>query len=402
LPLPRAPERILVSMRLLLIDSAPTPYSMSFFNAAGRRPGMKVRVVFLAPSDSNRSWKVDLEQLAVEHRVLPGVRTYLEPIELPLYLHWGLWSEMRRFRPDAIAIGGYHYSATLEVLAYARINQCATVLWSGSHLLSGFIKQRLADAYKRWVITRFDAYLSYGSAARDQLVHYGASPNRIVVGCNTVDVHWFKRQADELRPPRNPAGALRLFFVGRLVALKNVAALISAVGRLQKRGLDMTLMIVGDGPLRESLREQVDREGVRNVTFAGFQSGRALVQGYVNSDALILPSLNEVWGLVVNEAAACGVPAIVSTRAGAARDLIRDEETGLTFDPGVQGELEWGIERLARDRELCRRMGEAARRFILTRDQKYYADRLMEAAELALVTRAHQADRRRLSSRSSN
>jgi glycosyltransferase involved in cell wall biosynthesis len=345
--------------------------------------------VFLAPNDSNRLWKLDPEHFTFDHRILRGLHTYLEFVEAPLYLHWGLWGEMRGFQPDVIAICGYNHFAALEVLAFARLYRRAAVLWSGSHLLSGFFKRAWVDAYKRSVIPRFDAYFTDGTAARDQLAHYGACRERIVVGCGTVDVHWFKQAADTLRRNTSTEGALRLLFVGRLVSLKNVGALIAAVGSLQQRGLDVSLTIVGEGVLRSALQEQVRRDGVRGVTFSGFLVGNDLVEAYVNADALVLPSLNEVWGLVVNEAAACAVPSVVSTRAGAARDLIRGGETGFSFDPAVPGELEHALERLARDRELCRRMGKLAQEFILTRDQAFHANRLIEAAELALATRRH-------------
>src|SRR6266568_2718331 len=109
-----------------------------------------------------------------------------------------------------------------DVLALARIHRIPTVLWSGSHLLSGFIKQRWTDAYKRWVIAQFDTYLTYGTAAKEQLIHHGAPADRIVVGCNTVDVHWFKARADALRQRKPHDSATRLLFVGRLVPIKNV------------------------------------------------------------------------------------------------------------------------------------------------------------------------------------
>jgi len=116
-----------------------------------------------------------------------------------------------------------------------------------------------------------------------------------------------------------------------------------------------------------------------------------LVRAYVDADALILPSTNELWGLVVNEAAAWGIPSAVSTLCGAARDLIHEGVTGLTFDPTVPAALEQALDRIVADPSERRRMGEAAQRLILTRDQAYYAARLVEAAELALA-RARKRD----------
>ncbi len=375
-------------MRLLVIDSIPTPYNTSFHAALAVHAGIVSRTIFLASRHTNRSWNVNLQNLAFDHRILPGLHAYIEAVEVPLYFHWGLWSEMRSFKPDVVAICGYGYFATLEVLWFARLHRLAAVLWSGGHLLSGFFKRALVERYKRWVITQFDAYLTYGSAARDQLVHYNAPSERIVVGCNTVDVHWFSGRADALRRVRSSEGPLRLLYVGRFVPIKNVAALIAAVGHLRQRGLDVTLILAGDGALRPALEAQANH-GAQGVTFVGFREGDELVEAYVNADALVLPSLNEPWGLVVNEAAACGIPSVVSTRAGAARDLIVEGETGLTFDPAVAGDLERALESLVRDRELCRRMGEAAHRFILTRDQAHYASRLVAAAESGLAARPY-------------
>ena len=377
-------------MRLLVVNNIPSPSDVSLFTAVARHPGVVARIVLLAPNDSNRQVSVDRADFKFDYRILPGLHSYIEGIELPIYVHWGLWSEMRSFRPDVIAVCGYHHFATLEVLAFARFHHRRTLLWSGSHLRSGFLKRRWVDVYKRWVIPQFNAYLTYGSAARDQLVYYGASSERIVVGCNTVDVHWFKSRAAAMcRAPRRE-GSLRLLFVGRLVPLKNVGALITAVGHLQRRGLDVTLTIVGEGASRQALEQQVQRKGVRGVTFSGFRVGDDLVAAYLTADVLVLPSLNEAWGLVVNEAAACGMSSVVSTRAGAAWDLIRDGETGFTFDPAVGGDLERVLERLARDGELCRRMGDGAHRLILTRDPAHYANRFVEAAELALGTNARR------------
>jgi glycosyltransferase involved in cell wall biosynthesis len=372
-------------LRLLVINNILTPYNLSFFAAVSAKPDVVTRTVLLASNDSNRMWRVDESDLTFDYRVLPSLHSYVCRVELPIYLHWGLWSDMRRFRPDVIAICGYHYFAALEVLAFALRHDVPTVLWSGSHLLSGFIKRRWADAYKRWVIGRFDAYLTYGTASREQLIHHGAPADRIVVGCNSVDVHWFKAQADALRAAAPSTSSTRLLYVGRLVAIKNVSALISAVGHLQRQGVPVSLGIVGDGPARASLEAQILSEGVRDVAFLGFLTGAALAQAYVGADALILPSTNEPWGLVVNEAAACGIPSVVSTFCGAAQDLIEEEVTGLTFDPTVAGALEQALGRIVADPAGRRRMGDAAQRFILTRDQAYSAARLVEAARLALA-----------------
>ncbi len=376
-----------MTIRLLTVHNIVSPYITSFYAALTKQPGIVSHTVFLATSDTNRSWSSPEPDLPFNHRILPSLHTYITRFERPIYVHWGLWSEMRRFRPDVIAMCGYHYFATLEVLAFARVHRIPSVLWSGSHLHSGFVKRAWANAYRHAVIRGFDAYLSYGTASKRQLVYYGAPADRIIVGCNTVDVHWFKVRADSLRGPTLKASSsdtpTRLLYVGRLVAIKNVSALISAVGLLQQRGVRLSLKIAGDGPERSSLEAQVRRDTVHDVTFRRFVTGDDLVETYINADALILPSLNEPWGLVVNEAAACGIPSVVSTLCGAAEDLISEGETGITFDPTKPGDLERALYAVTLDPVARRRMGDAAQRLILKRDPAYYAARLVQAAELA-------------------
>jgi glycosyltransferase involved in cell wall biosynthesis len=79
----------------------------------------------------------------------------------------------------------------------------------------------------------------------------------------------------------------------------------------------------------QRLSEEVDI----NVRFEGHVSRDELYRYYSNADILVLPSKEEVWGLVVNEALACGTPAIVSTECGCAPDLIREGFNGDTFTP---------------------------------------------------------------------
>ena len=92
------------------------------------------------------------------------------------------------------------------------------------------------------------------------------------------------------------------------------------------------LLVVGDGDLMHQAKNYVDTHHL-NVTFAGFLNQSEISSAYAVSDCLILASdYDETWGLVVNEAMACGLPAIVSDRCGCHLDLIEDGITGYKFE----------------------------------------------------------------------
>jgi glycosyltransferase involved in cell wall biosynthesis len=95
-------------------------------------------------------------------------------------------------------------------------------------------------------------------------------------------------------------------------------------------------VLVGDGPLRSQLEERVSRPDLKGrVEFVGFKNQQELPAYLAGADCLVLPSDGtETWGLIVNEAMACGTPAIVSTACGCAPDLIDEGQTGYSFPLG--------------------------------------------------------------------
>ena len=121
--------------------------------------------------------------------------------------------------------------------------------------------------------------------------------------------------------------SLRFGYVGRLVGRKQVDKIIMALGAMVKAGLDVELVVVGDGDERAKLESIAEGLPVR---FTGKLFGPEKIREIHSLDCLVLYSDYEPWGLVVNEALASGVPVIVSDRVGARRDLVEgDAPTGL-------------------------------------------------------------------------
>jgi glycosyltransferase involved in cell wall biosynthesis len=139
------------------------------------------------------------------------------------------------------------------------------------------------------------------------------------------------------------------------------------------------LLMVGDGELRDECR-RFSLEHDLPVTYAGFLNQSEIVKGYVAADCLVLASdSGETWGLVVNEAMICGLPALLSRSCGCAPDLIIEGETGSSFPCGAVELLADCMLRLVFDRELLRQMGEGAQRHIGSFTTNRAADRLLEA-----------------------
>ncbi len=204
---------------------------------------------------------------------------------------------------------------------------------------------------------------------------------------NAVDSSLFVAQAentrvraDEVReklklPPRF------ILFVGRLVPKEGVFNLLEAYAKLES-GLrsEAGLVFAGDGVSREELVRQSKRINPGLVCLNGFAQREDLAAIYALADALVLPTHTDAWGLVVNEAMACGLPIIVSSVAGCSADLVEDGWNCYVVPPKDSEKLSVVIDSLLRQPELKQRMSARSLQRIRNYSPEACADGLAAAA----------------------
>jgi glycosyltransferase involved in cell wall biosynthesis len=246
------------------------------------------------------------------------------------------------------------------------------------------------EAFYRAFIPRFDGYLVVGQRAREYYEYYGAREDRMFFTPHFIDNAWFRAQAADVDP-----GALRaelgvsddtalMLFVGKFIPKKRPADVIRAARQLQDRGRSVQVVLVGSGELEDELRATAQALDVP-VHFAGFKNQSELPHYYVGADLLVLPSDGgETWGLVVNEAMACGLPAVVSDAVGCAPDLIDPGETGETYPLGDINALASALE------QALRWAGSPPTRDALGRKMSIYSlDTAVEGTLQALSAQKH-------------
>jgi glycosyltransferase involved in cell wall biosynthesis len=189
------------------------------------------------------------------------------------------------------------------------------------------------------LLRTFDGFLYVGHRNREYLQHYGLPGDRLFFSPHCVDNDRFAAKARALHRARREAmgsGATgkSVLFAGKLVERKRPFDVIRALALLAVQGCRAEAAFVGAGELEESLRREAAGSGVSAI-FHGFQNQSRMPSFYAAADLLILPSDHqETWGLVVNEAMACGVPAVVSDAVGCGPDLIETGRTGAVFPLG--------------------------------------------------------------------
>jgi glycosyltransferase involved in cell wall biosynthesis len=372
-------------MRLILIINIISPHRIPIFNHIDKITDIDFKVIFLAETEGSRQWRIYKDEMNFDYQVLRNISFYIQSKEMPIYFNWGLSREFRKFKPDAICQSGYQFLASIEALLYAKLKGIPITLWAGSHLSSGFVKNPLAEFYKKTIIPRFDSYVTYGTAAREQIIHYGANPEKIVVGCNTVDVGWFTKRSGkiregEIKEMKKKYPSKNILYVGDFIERKGVINLIKSFEKLNMK--DVGLILVGNGKEKDEYYKYIKEHNIDNIFFEGFVQKEELVKYYKLADVFVLPSLNEVWGLVVNEAMACSLPVICSKVAGAGKDLIKEGINGYLFDPFNINDLTDKLKAILYNDENKKVMGENSLVIIRDKTPESFAKKLLEAVEI--------------------
>jgi glycosyltransferase involved in cell wall biosynthesis len=258
-----------------------------------------------------------------------------------------------RERFDAFLVSGWYNRSYRQAIRACWRTGTPLMIRGDSQLLTprSVVKRLAKEVLFRWFIPRFDRYLVVGERSREYYLHYGADPERMHFVPHFVDNTWFSTRARATR-----SGALRaelglsddtllLLFVGKFIEEKRPADLFHAAAHLRQSGVDARAVYIGSGPMEETLRTQSSELGV-TAHLLGFKNQSELPHYYAGADVLVLPSESETWGLVVNEAMACGLPAVVSDQVGCAPDLIEPGRTGDIFPVGDTPALANAIARL--------------------------------------------------------
>jgi len=350
--------------RLVILTEIISPYRIPLFNTLARTAEVDLHVIFLAETDPMlRQWRVYKDEIQFSYQVLPSWRQRLGPYNM--LLNHGVARALAASAPDVILCGGYNYVASWQALWWARAREIPFVLWSesnGKDLRRGYA---VVEFLKSSFLRKCSGFVVPGRAAQEYVcADKKVGEAELFTAPNAVDNDLFAAGASAAR---ENAAALRrkldlpgryFLFTGRLVREKGVFELLSAYAKLtESLRQQVGLVLVGDGVSRRQLEAQAAAISPGAIKFAGFAQREQLAIYYGLAEALVLPTYTDTWGLVVNEAMACGLPVILSEAAGCAPELIRENWNGLLVPPRDVPSLAFAMRSLAERPDLCITMG---------------------------------------------
>ncbi len=325
--------------RVLALASHPVQYQAPLFRRMAKHPSLDLQVAYCtlrgaeAGHDpefgANIQWDVPLlDGYAWKH--VPNRGSGADSF-FGLF-NPGLWKLIRSGNYDAVvSYVGYVRASFWVALAAAKLSRAAFLF--GTDAVS--LTPREGRAWKAkakkylwpWLFRLADQVIVPSSGSRDLMTSLAIPGDRVMLTPYSVDNDWWIRQSAQVDRNTVRAGwgatpnTVVILFCAKLQPWKRPLDLLRAFAKVTLS--NAILVFAGDGPLRSQLESEAATLGIASsVQFLGFVNQTQLPAVYTSADLLVLPSVYDAFGVVVNEAMLCGCPVVVSDRVGAGRDLV--------------------------------------------------------------------------------
>lgn len=323
-------------MKVLYLTNIHNPYRDEFFEQLGQR--CSLTVLFEKRGDKNRdaSWFESVHAHSYEEVYLPrGEACPLSPTMLrTIDKGWSL-----------VVVGCYNTVRQIAAIEYMRRRRIAYVINSDGPLFElpgpkGLVRRRVLEGARGYLV----AGLTSAPSLRRELgrgIVVGSYPFSPFTGADVVRLSSRREERDERL----------VLLVGRYLPYKGLDVALDALAELSG---DLSVHIVGTGSRSDRIKRAARSLGLDEVRVTAFLEPSQLMEEYLRAGLFVLPSRLECWGLVVNEAVACGCPIVSTWGAGASIEFLARDYPEFLADPGSAPSLAGAIRR-------CRGMSSAER-----------------------------------------
>lgn len=339
-------------------NNIPSPYMVERFNALADRGTFEFEGWFNDRIEADRSWDVDETLWRFPYRYLPTTHLFGRS------QHWP--TPMLGRRPDVL-LSLYAEPVFLGGWAIAKARGTKTAFWCQVTMDRWVERKAWKNLVKRTIFPRVDATLGSGQHSRAYAMSLGTPPHKAWCLPHCIDVAHYKSGALNAYPTREARRrelgleGTTFTYVGRFWWGKGINYLLDAFEVVQSNSATpVSLLLVGDGEEEVKLKQACTERGIRNVVFAGFQQKHDLPRYYALADVFVFPTLGDPYGLVVDEAMACGLPVISTSAAGEIRERIEDGVNGYIVPPEDSRALSERMLALAGNASLRAVMGRAS------------------------------------------
>jgi glycosyltransferase involved in cell wall biosynthesis len=363
-------------MRLAVCLSHPIQYKSPLLKTLHLQKNIQLQVFYYSDTGLNKkknsyhgtvnAWDIPLLQ-GYSYEFLPNLinEKYWKISSFQPFFNPKIVNRLISNRFNTVIIHSYQYPSDWLAYLTAKLSNIAVLFYGDMYPRKDYsgLMRLTRRVVHRTMIRGADACLAIGSVARDVFLNqYDIPEERVFLAPYVVDNEFFMEQVRQWKPEKKqlkvglgiPEDLPVVLCVAGMVPKKRQIDLVEAVAKVRTA---CRLVLVGDGPMREQVK-QFCKETLPDVIFAGFINQSQLPSYYALADVFVLPSLWEEFGMVINEAMCAGLPILASNSVAATKDLVCEGENGYTFPPGDVSALSQRLQELLDDVEKRRRFGQ--------------------------------------------
>lgn len=314
-------------MKVLFLTNVPSPYRVEFFNELGKLCDLTVLYELEYATDRDKNWKAN-GAVNFKEVYLKGKRTGTDSA-----LCYSVIEYLKDKTYDVVVIGGYSTPTGMLAIQYLKFKRRRFIISCDG----GMVKETkgMKHGLKKYFISAASAWLSTGSNTTEYLINYGADKNNIFIypftSVKKEDIDERLLNVEEKNQVREELGIKEnkvIICVGQFIHRKGFDLLIKAMAELPK---EIGVYMVGGEPTEEYIQLR-EKYALNNLHFEGFKTKNQLNKYYEAGDLFVLPTREDIWGLVVNEAMAKGLPVITTNKCVAGTELIENDKNGIIVE----------------------------------------------------------------------
>ncbi len=322
-----------MNKRILILSSFPAPYRVDVFK--GLATEFDIDVFFNTDKDQSRSQKWFSSK--------EGFRYFVLTDENDLQYYKKCVKNLKQY--DLVLAYDWYLPFSLKVMYKCIINKIPYIVNCDGAFINERvnIKEKAKDFVKKFFISRANKCFASGENAAKYFIHYGAKEENIIIhnfsSLYEEDILQKPLLKQEKREQKKSLGLderKTVLSIGQFIPRKGIDILLEAWEKLDN---DYQLVIIGGGYEEEKYKKIISDKEFKHVKLEGFKSKVSLFEYYQAADIFILPTREDIWGLVINEAMACGLPIITTDKCIAGLELIQDGQNGFVVKTESASEI---------------------------------------------------------------
>lgn len=314
--------------KIIFFTNYPSPYRVEFFNQLGTVENIDLTVLFLMRPEETQEQR-DAKWFNTEYKNFNVVFCRKKVKIAKGFVYYPEVLEWAKKKFDHVIFGGYADFSFMIAMQYLMMKHIPYIL----EIDGGIIKQDniIIHYLKHHFIGSASKYMSSGENSDKYLLNYGAKAEKIYrypfTSLTESDLKNAERMLQNKLVYREKLGfsdKKYVLFVGRFIKEKGIDVLLEAASKMSD---EVQFVLVGGLPTDE-MKDYCSKHHIHNVEFPGFFTKSELSSYYLGADLFILPTRGDVWGLVINEAMAYGLPVITTDQCVAGLELVKNGENG--------------------------------------------------------------------------